>query len=287
MTGYLGQRYDFNTPEMASVYDELSFWSARFGMLLFEHIQLRGGMNILDLACGTGFPTFELAHAHGDSCRVTGIDIWKEALDRARSKLRIYDLPNVRLVEADGAQMPFEDSQFDLIVSNLGVNNFADPRAVFSECYRVAKPGARIALTTNVKGHMREFYEVFRETLRELNKPEYMERLDANEAHRGTKESIRDLLESSGFRIARAIEESFRLRYLDGSALLNHHLTKAGFLEGWRKVVDPEDEREVFERIEKGLNEIAAMNGELSMTIPALYVEGEKPASTAHHSPTR
>src|SRR5436309_3778570 len=107
----------------------------------------------------------------------------------------------------------------------------------------------------------------------------YLERLDANEGHRGTQESVRGLIEGAGFVVTRVTEESFRLRYLDGSALLNHSLTKLGFLDGWRKVVAPGDEREVFEQLEKRLNEIAARNGELSMTIPALYVEAEKPAS--------
>src|ERR1700730_6132421 len=140
MTDYLQQRYDFNTPEMASVFDESSFWSSRFGAMLFEHLHLRRNIDILDLGCGTGFPTFELAHVHGDSCRITGIDVWKEALDRARSKLEVYNLPNVTLVEADGASMPFPDGEFNLIVSNLGINNFSDPQAVLSECFRVAKP---------------------------------------------------------------------------------------------------------------------------------------------------
>jgi arsenite methyltransferase len=279
MTSYLLQQpYDYNTPQMASVFDELSFWSSRFGAILFEHLELRRNIDILDLACGAGFPTFELAHVHGGSCRVTGIDVWKEALDRARSKLAVYDLPNVKLVEADGANMPFADGEFDLIVSNLGINNFPDPQAVLSECFRVAKPGARIVLTTNIKGHMREFYEVFRETLRELDKPEYLQRLDTNEGHRGTKESVCELVERSGFKVTRVIEAGFRMRYLDGSALLNHFLTKFGFLEGWRNVVDPGDEKAIFAAIEKRLNDIAATTGDLSMTIPALYIEAEKPA---------
>src|SRR6476659_10739163 len=98
MTRYLQQSYDLDTAEMASVVDELSFWSSRFGSLLFDNLQLRPHLHILDLGCGAGFPLFELAHAHGDSCRLTGIDIWSAALDRARSKLRTYDLPNVSIV---------------------------------------------------------------------------------------------------------------------------------------------------------------------------------------------
>ena len=275
MTDFL-KKVALSDSDIALVFDETSFWSSRFGQLLFEHIEIRPGLRILDLGCGTGFPLFELAHLFGSSCQVTGIDIWQGALERARLKLKTYDSPNIEIIEADGARQPFPDSEFDLIVSNLGVNNFADPRAVFSECFRVAKPDARIVLTTNVKGHYQEFYDVFREALMETNKTEHLERLSANEEHRGTKESIRETLRGAGWEVVRVIEDQFRTRFQDGSALLNHHLTRFGFLDGWRGVVGPEDETEVFRVIEKKLNDAAQKTGGLVMTVPMLYLEGEK-----------
>jgi len=187
MPDYLKHRNDFDDADFASVIDELSFWSSRFGHLLFDQIELRRGIKILDVGCANGFPLFELAHVFGGSCHVTGLDIWKQALGRARFKQKIYDLPNVEIIEADGAHQPFVNSSFELIVSNLGINNWSDPRGVLAECYRVAKPLATIALTTNVVGHYGEFYDVFRETLREMNKQERLEKLDAQEQHRGTR----------------------------------------------------------------------------------------------------
>jgi hypothetical protein len=105
-----------------------------------------------------------------------------------------------------------------------------------------------------------------------------LERLHMDEAHRGTKESISGMLKATGFRIVNAAEDSFQLRYLDGSALFNHLLTQLGFLDGWRRVVDPEDEEHVFALLEHKLNQIASAHGELRMTVPMLYLEGEKPA---------
>jgi hypothetical protein len=67
------------------------------------------------------------------------------------------------------------------------------------------------------------------------------------------------------------------LRYLDGTALFNDSLTKFGFLDGWREVVNPADEKEIFRLLETKLNSAANKIGELRMTIPMLYVEGEKP----------
>jgi SAM-dependent methyltransferase len=208
-----------------------------------------------------------------------GIDVWPEAIERARGKLEVYKLPNVEIIEADGARQPFADAAFDLIVSNLGVNNFADPSAVLKECFRVAKHGARVVLTTNVKGHYREFYDVYRETLRGLGRADYLERLEAQENHRGTRESTSDLLIGAGFELVKIMEDSFEMRFAEGSALLNHSLTKLGFLDGWRSVVNSEDETEVFAAIEGKLNETARLKGELRMSVPMLYLEGRKPAA--------
>lgn len=276
MPDFLHQTYDLNQPELASAFDQVSLWSARFGSLLFKHLPLRPNLTILDLACGTGFPLFELAQVYGTSCQVTGVDVWKEAIERAKAKLDAYQFPNVKILEADAAYLPFQESEFDLIVSHLGINNFDNPGAVLAECFRVAKPHGSLVLTTNPVGHMREFYEVFREVLLEFQKPAYLEQLRKNEEHRGTKEALIDNLQIAGFRIVETREDSFQLRYLDGSALFHHILTQVGFLDGWRQVVDPEDEEQVFTLLEDKLNQIAKVRGELCLTVPMLYLEAEK-----------
>ena len=89
MTDYLQHPVGLDTPGVAGVMDELSLWSARFGLLLLEHVELRTGMQILDLGCGTGFPTFELAQLGGAACRVIGVDVWRDALARAGIKARV------------------------------------------------------------------------------------------------------------------------------------------------------------------------------------------------------
>lgn len=276
MPDFLHRTYDVHQPELASAFDQVSFWSARFGAFLFQHLTLRPHLAILDLACGTGFPLFELAQVYGPSCQVTGIDQWKEAVERARLKQRVYQLTNVQILEADAAHLPFGEHEFDLIVSNLGVNNFADPEAVLAECFRVAKPYASLVLTTNPTGQMREFYVLFREVLLELQKPTYLERLRRNEEHRGTKESLSGMLRAAGFRMVKIQEGAFQLRFVDGSALFHHVLTQVGFLDGWRQVVDPEDEEQVFALLESRLNQVAQARGELCLTVPMLYLEGEK-----------
>jgi ubiquinone/menaquinone biosynthesis C-methylase UbiE len=274
MTQYLQRSHDIGSADLPLVLDELSLWASRFGAVLLENIELRANAHILDVGCGTGFPLLELANIYGPTCRVVGIDVWQEALDRANAKLRVHGLPNAHIVGADAALMPFRASSFDMVVSNLGLNNFEDPQAVLDECFRVARPGAKLVLTTNVEGHMREFYDVYRETLIALGKSEgHMERLRANEGHRGTKEWVCDLVEEAGFAVSRTVEDSFAMRYLDGTAFLNHTFNRFAFLDGWRGVVEPPEEDEVFATLESNLNRLVQEQGELRVSVPVLYVE--------------
>ena len=105
MIDYLDWQRDYRDPAVASVYDELSLWSSRFGALLLENVPLAHGMRVLDLGCGTGFPLYELAHVLGRSSRLWGADLWREAVARARSKQDVYALPNVAVAVADGARL--------------------------------------------------------------------------------------------------------------------------------------------------------------------------------------
>lgn len=276
MLEYLSFEYDLNNIEVASIFDELSFWAARFGILLFDNLEINKNLKILDLGCGNGFPLFELAYVFGSSCEITGVDIWQAGLARAISKQKIHQLPNIKILEANGENLPFPDSSVDLIISNLGINNFADPAKILSECHRVLKTEGKIVLTSNLNGHFQEFYTVFRSVLTSFSNQSYLDKLKANENHRGTKDSTINLLESAGLSITKTVEDKFYLKYVDGSALLNHSLVKVGFLSGWKNCVSPENHVEVFTKLEQTLNDLANQQGELKMTVPMLYIEAKK-----------
>jgi arsenite methyltransferase len=276
MTDYLNSSIDFNAPEIVSAYDELPLWSAMFGLLLLKYVPLKRGLNVLDVGCGTGFPMLELAQRLGLTCKVYGIDPWETALARAEQKARSFNIQNVELKVGDAATMPYPDFQFDLIVSNLGVNNFNDPERVLRECWRVAKPAAKIVLTTNLQGHMREFYDVFESTLLELGKQNAIDALHTHIDKRATIDKVVTLFANAGFGIQKVYQESASMRFTDGSALLRHYFIQLGFLDAWKDVVETTEQQEVFSKLETNLNHLAKEEGELRLTIPMAYIEGEK-----------
>jgi arsenite methyltransferase len=271
---YLTFQADLASADCVAALDEASLWSAVFGQLLLEHVPMGLHLQVLDVGCGAGFPTLELAQRLGPTCGVVGLDPWEAALERARFKARVCGVRNVEFQLGGAAAMPFESGQFDLVVSNLGLNNFDDPPAALRECRRVMKPGARLVLTTNLQGHMREFYEMFESTLQRLQGPEALAALARHVAHRATIDSVRSLFAHSGLDVTRVLERTCTMRFSDGTALLRHYFIKLGFLDGWRSVVAPSERPAVFAALEAALNGLAASRGELALTIPMACVEG-------------
>ncbi|HYG62478.1 MAG TPA: methyltransferase domain-containing protein [Thermoanaerobaculia bacterium] len=273
---YLSFQPDFESPDAVAAYDELPLWSAMFGLLLLRHVPLRRGISVLDVGCGTGFPLLELAQRLGPTCRVHGLDPWEPALERARFKARVWNVRNVEIHQGTAEAMPFPDATFELLVSNLGVNNFDRPEAALAECRRVAKPDARLVLTTNLRGHMEELYQVYAETLRQLGREADLPTLERHVDHRASVESVTTLLETHGFRVVHVHRETETMRFLDGSALLRHYFIQLGFLGGWKGVVAPSDQAEVFKALEENLNRRAEARGGLGLTIPMVCVEAER-----------
>ncbi len=272
----LASRIDLHDPETVSAYDELPLWSAMFGLLLLRRLPLRPDLRVLDVGPGTGFPLLELAQRLGTTCEVHGIDPWIAALARARRKARTRAVRNVTLSAGDAAALPYSDGQFDLIVSNLGINNFTDPEAVLRECHRASKPSGRLAMTTNLQGHMREFYEVFERTLAEMDLAASVAELRRHVEHRATIARVTELLARTGYRVQAVHEETASMRFLDGTALLGHYFIRLGFLDAWKAVVPPAEAESVFSRIEASLNLLAETRGELALTIPMAYIEAER-----------
>ena len=260
----------------AEIYDELPLWSAPFGLRLLERVPLVRGQTILDIGCGTGFLAIELAQRSGLDSTVIGVDPWTAAMARLRHKLTYLGITNVQLIETAAENLPLEDGSVDTAVSNLGINNFDDPTSALAECYRVLKPGGRLLLTTNLNGHMKEFYAIYRSVLDQCNLTRPRAALSLHEAARGTPESIEKHLIDVGFTVRSIETDTFRMRYADGTAFLRHWFIRLAFLPAWASLVEDSDRQSVFAEIERRLNDESTSNGELVLSIPMALVDAQR-----------
>ena len=98
MDNYLKTSYNLNDAEVVSVIDELSLWSAPFGLKLLDKIYYRKNITTVDIGSGLGFPLLEVAMRLGNSCKVFGIDPWEAAVERTKKKIEIYGISNVKMI---------------------------------------------------------------------------------------------------------------------------------------------------------------------------------------------
>jgi ubiquinone/menaquinone biosynthesis C-methylase UbiE len=110
---------------------------------LVEYAKPRPGMQVLDLACGTGEPGISVARRVGLQGHVTGMDLSSELLELASQRAKDKGLANFSTQQADAHQLPFADHSFDLATCRFGVMFFADPARALKELRRVLKPGGR------------------------------------------------------------------------------------------------------------------------------------------------
>ncbi len=125
--------------EMARVTDQL------FEPLAAPLIEVAGAgaSALLDVGCGAGFTTLELARELGPGARTVGADISAPLLAAARDRADAAGVP-IEFVFGDAQTFDFGPAGFDLIVSRLGVMFFADPVAAFANLRGAATEAARL-----------------------------------------------------------------------------------------------------------------------------------------------
>jgi ubiquinone/menaquinone biosynthesis C-methylase UbiE len=112
------------------------------GALLVERAGVEPGMDVLDMACGTGNATIPAAKA---GARVTGADFAPGLLEIARERAADA-MVEVDWVEADVQELPFEDASFDRVLSVYGHMFAPDHARTAAEMKRVCRPGGAIAI---------------------------------------------------------------------------------------------------------------------------------------------
>src|SRR6185369_12659825 len=106
--------------------------------------RLRPGLNLLDVGCGPGTITADLAELIAPG-RVAAIDAADAAIDGARAVLAERGLSNVELSVGDVYALEFPDQSFDVVHAHQVLQHLGDPVAALAEMRRVIRPGGVVA----------------------------------------------------------------------------------------------------------------------------------------------
>jgi len=109
-----------------------------------ERAKIVVGERILDIGCGCGQTSLELARRVGATGSVLGLDISAPMLGRARERAAEAGLGNTEFIQADAQTHAFEGPDFDLLFSRFGVMFFSSPVDAFSNLLSALRPGGRL-----------------------------------------------------------------------------------------------------------------------------------------------
>ncbi|HCD51731.1 MAG TPA: arsenite S-adenosylmethyltransferase [Balneolaceae bacterium] len=112
-----------------------------------QFAQIKAGDTVIDLGSGAGNDCFVARHETGAEGKVIGIDFTTEMIDQARKNADSLGYNNVEFRFGDIDNMPVNDNTADVIVSNCVLNLVPNKEKVFSEIYRVLKPGGHFSIS--------------------------------------------------------------------------------------------------------------------------------------------
>lgn len=253
----------------AEVYDEFflpalfAAWSPR----LVEAAQVRPGMRVVDVACGTGVLAIEAARAAGPGGSVVGVDLNPGMLDVARGKA-----PHIDWHEAPAESLPFGDAEFDTVLSQFGLMFFSDRSAALREMWRVLRPGGRLALAVwdsleSTPGYLaitRLLARLFGDEVADLLRSPYV---------LGEGDVLLELLRDSEIESATVDRVSGEARFASIRSWMHTDV------RGWTladKLDDAQFEQLVAEA-ERDLSSLVSASGEVVFDHPALIATATRP----------
>ncbi len=136
--------------------DAIAFITARSGQteIAVELGEITEESRVLDVGCGPGILSESIAKV---AASVAGIDFLESMIEQAKSRRS-----GASFQVADAEQLPFEDEDFDVAVCCYTAHHFARPEKVFSELYRVLKPGGRVVVLHPIQSETATFGAIYK-----------------------------------------------------------------------------------------------------------------------------
>jgi trans-aconitate 2-methyltransferase len=149
----------------AKDYAEHSLTQQTWARELISKLKLNGYESMLDIGCGDGKITAEIA-GHLPHGAVVGVDSSKEMIELSRENFTRDKYPNLSFQVADARELAFHE-QFDIVFSNAALHWIKDHRPVIAGIQKGLKPGGRALLQMGGKGNAEEILSILEEMMPE------------------------------------------------------------------------------------------------------------------------
>jgi len=116
-----------------------------YGRAAMLSAEIMSGHYVLDVGCGCGDTSLDIAGIVGQTGQVTGVDVSELILQQAKMRIKNASSPNVEFACRDAEYFNFEKQKYDVVYSRFGVMFFSDPTAAFTNLGNALKPGGRLA----------------------------------------------------------------------------------------------------------------------------------------------
>jgi ubiquinone/menaquinone biosynthesis C-methylase UbiE len=229
----------FKEDKLAKLYDAeiLPIWSRRFGKMLLRELVLPPKAMVLDVGCGTGYPSLEILRRMDDQGRIIAIDSSSPLLDEARTKAGKLSGRRIFFRSENALpKLPFADDVYDLVVSNAGLAELDDPELAVRDFARVTKEGGRVVVSLPLAGTFGEFFDIFREVLIKQDRPEAIDRLDAHLVRYPPLEQAEAWFEDAGLSEVKSEHEVFTLLFKSSREFFFAPIIEYGPLTGWKAI---------------------------------------------------
>jgi trans-aconitate 2-methyltransferase len=173
----------------ADLYDAKHDFVWKFGSDVVSLLAPKAGERILDLGCGTGHLTAQIAES---GARVVGVDRSPEMIQAAREAY-----PKLKFEVADARELRFEE-EFDAVFSNAVLHWIHEPVRVIQGVRRALRPGGRFAAEFGGKGNIAKMKRGFDEALAHVSKSMASE---VNPWYYPSVSEYAALLEQNGFEV--------------------------------------------------------------------------------------
>jgi ubiquinone/menaquinone biosynthesis C-methylase UbiE len=271
----------FKEDKLAKLYDAevVPIWSRRFGRMLMRDLTVPGKAMVLDVNCGSGYPSLDILRKMDEQGRIIAIDTSSPLLDEARSKAG--KLSGKRIFFRSESTLPklsFAEEVYDLVLSNAGLQQLDDPEPAVRECARVTKLGGRVIATYPLAGTFGEFHDLFREVLVKGDYKDAIDRLDAYLTRYPPLEQAAGWFEDAGLTDIETEFESFTLLFKSSREFFFAPIIEYGPLSTWKAIAGKGQQmQDVFWQTKAAID--AYFHGSaFSVTVNAGCVRGRKVA---------